>query len=88
MRFHHFALFAGLALFAAGCSDEQQLENAQEGLADERAETAEATRDALKDGVVTSDEVEEVQEERGETAEAAGEVAEQTGELIESETGD
>ncbi|HEX6986735.1 MAG TPA: hypothetical protein VF170_15250 [Planctomycetaceae bacterium] len=86
MRFYHLLMFFGLALFAAGCSQEQQLENAQEDLAEERAETAEAAREAQADGVVTPDEQEEVTEEQGETAAAAGEVAEQTGEVIESQT--
>ena len=71
---------------AAGCSDEAQLERAQEEFREERAETAEAVGEAQEDGVVTAKEHAEVAEERAETAEAAGEVAEQTGDLIESET--
>ena len=80
------ALFAGLLAVSAGCSDEAQLENAEQDFNEERVETAETVNEANADGIVTEDEGEEIAEERGETTEAAGEVAEQTGDLIESET--
>ena len=83
--------FIGITLalgltFVVGCTDEAQLENAQEELSEERQETREEVREAREDGIITEDEREEVAEEIRETQEAAGEVAEQTGDLIESET--
>ncbi len=77
---------AGLLGVAAGCTDEQQLEQAQEDLVEERSETAEVVREAREDGVVTPDEREDLIEEQGDDAAAAGEMAEQQGELIESQT--
>ena len=42
--------FLGLGLLAFGCSEEQQLENAQDELQEERVETDEAIIDAQDDG--------------------------------------
>ena len=75
---------ATLSLFTVGCSDEAQLENAQEEFQEERVETQEEINEAGADGVVTAGEAEDVAEERAETEETAGEVAEQTGDLIEA----
>ena len=80
-------LTLSLALLA-GCTAEQQLEDARKELAEERAETIEAAESAQADGVVTDDEREEVREELGETAAAQGEVAEQAGELVEKQAAD
>ena len=79
-------ILMSLGAISAGCSAEQQLDNAQEELREERLETAETVEEAVGDGIVTSDEREEIRDEQGETAAQVGEVAEQAGELIEEET--
>ncbi|REJ87785.1 MAG: hypothetical protein DWQ34_24385 [Planctomycetota bacterium] len=78
--------FAVAGLSMVGCTDAQQLEDAQSELAEEQNETAEVVDDAMQDGMVTDEEAEDITEEQGETVEAAGEVAEQQGELIEEGT--
>ena len=71
-RFISFAALTGLALFAAGCTQEQQLEEAQEELTEERVETAEAAEEATQDGTVTPAERSEIREEQGEIGAARG----------------
>jgi len=79
-------LCAALSCFGVlGCTDAQQVEDAQEDLVEEQNETAEEIGDAMEDGLVTEDEAEEITEEQGETIGAAGELAEQEGELIEEQ---
>ncbi len=84
-KFATILVLLGLGAFTVGCSQEAQLENAQEDLSEERIETQESMNEAVQDGVVTGDEQEEVMEERAEDVEAAGEVAEQQGEVIEEQ---
>lgn len=76
-------LTLSLGVFAVGCSQEAQYEDAQEDLQEERMETQETIRDATDDGVITPDEREDVVEERAEDIEATGDVADEGTELIE-----
>ena len=84
--FFTLATLFSLSLFALGCSQAQQLEDAQEDLATEQVESAETEAAAGADGVVTGEEASEIQEQKGDEAAAAGEVAEQAGEVIEEKT--
>jgi len=74
-------LSLGLAL---GCSDASQLDSAQQNQTEERVETNKVVGEAVEDGVITEEEVEDVSEEVGETTEATEEVIEQKEELIEN----
>ena len=77
-----------LPLSLAGCSDADQLDDANDALIDERGETAEEAADAREDGVLDGEERDDLREEVGEDAAAAGEVAEQRGEYIEGKLDD
>lgn len=77
---------ASVRLFAIGCSDEQQLRNAESDLRKQEVETAETINKAKADGVVTSEEKAEIREKEGDEAEAAGDVAENAGDVIEDRT--
>lgn len=83
--------FFGIALaamfgFVAGCSDEQQFDQAVENQQEEVTDLQQEQLEATADGTVTSDELEDVEDQREEVTDATGEVAEQTGDLIESKT--
>ncbi|MGH7129046.1 MAG: hypothetical protein ACREIV_10780 [Planctomycetaceae bacterium] len=75
-----------LGMFAWGCTDEQQLENAIEDQQEEEADLQEEINEAQEDGGVTNEEREDIRDEAGDIPEATGETAEQAGELIEERT--
>ncbi len=72
-----------LGVFAIGCSQEQQYQDAQEDLREERVETQETINDALEDGAITPSEREDVMEERADDVGASGDVADEGAELLE-----
>lgn len=78
-----FLLTFGIA--AVGC-DEAQYEDAVEDYNEEVVDRQQEIDQATTDGIITSDELEEVEEANEEVIESAGEVAEQKGDLIESKT--
>lgn len=85
-RLATFAVMAGLGLFSAGCSNETQLDRAQDELVEERIETNEAIRDAAEDGLITPSERADIIQEHAETIEQSGEVVEKAGDVIEERT--
>ena len=78
-----FALALGFAV--AGC-DEMQYENAVDDYNEDVTELEQESQEAMRDGVLDSDEAEDIEDQQEEVTESAGEVAEQAGDLIESET--
>jgi len=78
-----FLLTFGLA--TVGC-DEAQYEDSVEDYNEEVVDRQEEIDEATTDGVITAEELEEVEDATEDVIESAGEVAEQKGDLIESKT--
>jgi len=80
-------LAVALGFAVIGC-DEMQYEDAVEDYNEDVTELEQERQGAMQDGILDSEEAEEIQDQREDVIESAGEVAEQQGDLIESKTDD
>lgn len=86
MKYAAYAMLLSLGLFTLGCTEREQLEDAQEDAVEERQDLDQAAGEAGADGVITGEEAEEITDEQGDVLEAEGDVIEQSGDVVEEES--